>query len=55
MAKTAWKRGVVGNSQERKTAPISGGQWINIQEEKHLAGRVSNEISGFGVSHRERC
>ena len=26
MAKTAWKRRVIGNSQERKTAPISWGK-----------------------------
>jgi hypothetical protein len=25
MAKTAWKRGVIGNSQEKEIAPISGG------------------------------
>jgi hypothetical protein len=29
MAKTAWKRGFIGNSQERKTAPISGGKKLS--------------------------
>jgi hypothetical protein len=27
MAKTAWKRGHIGNSQEKEMAPISFGNW----------------------------
>jgi hypothetical protein len=43
MAKTAWKRQFIGNSQERKMAPVSGGKEAGEQITLILRFAIDNE------------